>query len=100
MRDSHKRVNVCFLVRSPLSFLFRFSISFWFPFYLTHHFILVVGTEEHAPWPSVQLVVVEAGPAHGGGVHNGRHLCEVVQKHLVEECFIAVLQQHTPQTVE
>lgn len=41
---------------------------------LPHHFILVIGAEEHAPRPPVELVVVEACPADCGSVHNGRHL--------------------------
>ena len=34
----------------------------------THHLTLVLGREVHAARPAVQLVVVQAGPAHGGGV--------------------------------
>ena len=61
---------------------------------LPHHFVLVIGAEEHAPWPPIELVVVETGPANSGGVYNGSHLCEVIQQHFVEEGLIPVLCWH------
>ena len=58
-----------------------------------HHFILVICTEEHSPGSTVKLVVVEASPAHGGGVHNGGHGSKVVQQYPIEQGFIAILQE-------
>ena len=58
---------------------------------LSHHFILVIGTEEHASWPPVQLVIVQAGPADCRSVYDWSHLSEVVQQHFVKEGFVSVL---------
>lgn len=55
------------------------------------HLALVLGAEEHATWPPVQFVVIEAGPAHRGGVHDGRHLRKVVQQHPVEQRLVPIL---------
>jgi len=45
-----------------------------------HHLAFVGGREVHAARAPEQQVVVEAGPAHRGRVHNRRHLREVVQQ--------------------
>ena len=47
-----------------------------------------------------QWCAYQAGPPHGGGVHNGRHLHKVVQQDLVEQCLIPVLRAHTAQITD
>ena len=58
---------------------------------LPYHFVFIIGAEKHAAWPPVELVIVEAGPADCWGVHDGSHLCEVVQQHFIKKGLIPVL---------
>mmetsp|Transcript_10217 Transcript_10217/g.35280 ORF Transcript_10217/g.35280 Transcript_10217/m.35280 type:complete len:324 (+) Transcript_10217:660-1631(+) len=52
----------------------------------------VLLRDEEAPGLPVDQVEVLATPAHGGSVHDGGHLLEVVEENLVKEHLVPVLQ--------
>ena len=77
--------NICVCI--PISFAVLMQVG-----QQAYHFVFVCCTEEHASRPPVQLVVIQASPAHSGSVHDGRHLCKVIQQHLIEQGLIPILQ--------
>lgn len=52
---------------------------------------LVMDGDEQSPWPTEDKAKFLAGEAHGGGVHDGHVLLNVLTKQPVEQPLVTVL---------